>query len=57
MYWAVWTHEKRGKYQYRLGADPQESSSAENDLGVLVDDKLTMRWQCPCSLEGNGILG
>ncbi|KAF4795870.1 hypothetical protein TURU_089444 [Turdus rufiventris] len=46
------------KYQYRLGADLLESNSAEKDLGVLVEDKLTMSCQCALvARRANGILG
>ncbi len=45
-------------HRYRSGADLLERSSAEKELGVLVDNRLAMSQQCTLvAMKASGILG
>ena len=46
------------RYQYRWGTDLLESSTGDSGLGVLVDNRITMRQHCALvAKKASGILG
>jgi len=51
-------HMGRGnpKHIYRLGGEWIESSPEEKELGVLIDQTLSMTWQCALAVQKTSCL-